>query len=80
MERMDKVAASGIFSDPLRMRLYFILSRWLSAQYNWEIDDDKTLSRSFEKLVKGRIAEEGKGIAEELERELRRVCRPETTF
>jgi hypothetical protein len=74
VERMDSFAAHRNDSDPVRGRLYYILSKWLTAQYNWEIDDDKTLSRSIEKLVKGRIAEDNKQMADELDRELKRVC------
>eukprot|EP01127_Copromyxa_protea_P021694 TRINITY_DN7544_c0_g1_i1.p1 TRINITY_DN7544_c0_g1~~TRINITY_DN7544_c0_g1_i1.p1 ORF type:complete len:924 (+),score=148.73 TRINITY_DN7544_c0_g1_i1:40-2811(+) len=56
-----------------RSRLVFVLTSWLSGQYNWEIDYDKTLSRSIEKLVKGKLASENKAQADDLERDLRRV-------
>lgn len=54
-------------------RFYCILSKWLNAQYSWEIDSDKTLLRSIERLIKGRIVEEDQKIAAELERDLLRV-------
>lgn len=60
--------------EKLRQRVYSIMSRWLSAHYNWEMDADKTLLRSVERLIKGKIAGQDKAVADRLERELMRVC------
>lgn len=72
MERLEDKESDSYLT---RQRIYLIFSRWLSAQYNWEIDTDKTLIRSIERLIKGKIAEQDKKTADQLERELMRVNR-----
>lgn len=54
-------------------RTNVILSKWLELQYNWEIERDKTLFRSIEKVIKGKIAPDNKSTANELESELYKV-------
>eukprot|EP01127_Copromyxa_protea_P000615 TRINITY_DN1052_c0_g2_i2.p1 TRINITY_DN1052_c0_g2~~TRINITY_DN1052_c0_g2_i2.p1 ORF type:complete len:1008 (+),score=147.20 TRINITY_DN1052_c0_g2_i2:41-3064(+) len=54
-------------------RTNLILSKWLELQYNWEIEHDKTLFRSIEKVIKGKIALEDKTGADELKSGLYRA-------
>jgi hypothetical protein len=54
-------------------RTNVILSKWLELQYNWEIERDKALFRSIEKVIKGKIAPDNKIGADELETELYKV-------
>lgn len=54
-------------------RTNVVLSKWLELQYNWEIERDKALFRSIEKVIKGKIAPDNRTGADELETELHKV-------